>query len=89
MTTINKFLEIYLHYFALAQLVHWVNWISLAERWYNSSYHTAIEMIPYEALYGQPSPTVTSYIQGNINVQVVDTILLNQEDIILILWENV
>ncbi|XP_057790876.1 uncharacterized protein LOC131007985 [Salvia miltiorrhiza] len=32
----------------------WTLWLSLAEHWYNTNYHTGIKMSPFEALYGQP-----------------------------------
>lgn len=30
----------------------WKNWLSLAEMWYNSSFHAAIGCTPFKALYG-------------------------------------
>jgi hypothetical protein len=30
----------------------WKQWISLAEFWYNSVFHSAIDMSPFQALYG-------------------------------------
>jgi hypothetical protein len=32
----------------------WSQWLSLAEFWYNTSYHTTIGRSPFEALYGAP-----------------------------------
>ncbi|GJV86953.1 reverse transcriptase [Tanacetum coccineum] len=34
----------------------WFKWIPLAELWYNSNYHSAIDTTPFEALYGQSPP---------------------------------
>lgn len=32
----------------------WFHWLSLAEWWYNTSYHTFLNLTPFEALYGFP-----------------------------------
>ncbi|KAK6162149.1 hypothetical protein DH2020_001990 [Rehmannia glutinosa] len=35
----------------------WAHWLVFAEYWYNTSYHSAIKMSPFEALYGyKPTP---------------------------------
>ena len=34
----------------------WASWLSLAEFWYNTSFHTTLNMTPFQALYGfEPS----------------------------------
>lgn len=48
---VNKCLETYLRCFASSQPIHWAKWLPLVEWWYNTSYHTTIQMTPYEALY--------------------------------------
>jgi hypothetical protein len=47
----------------------------LAEWWYNTSYHMTTKMTPYEAMYGQSPPTITTYITGTSKVQYIDTML--------------
>lgn len=35
----------------------WKQWLPLAEWWYNTNFHTAIKMTPFEACYGyKPMP---------------------------------
>lgn len=36
----------------------WAEWLPMAEWWYNTSYHTSAGMSPYEAMYGQPPPSI-------------------------------
>jgi hypothetical protein len=31
----------------------WMKWLSLAEYWYNTSFHSAIGRSPFQALYGR------------------------------------
>jgi hypothetical protein len=32
----------------------WSSWLSLAEYWYNTTYHSTLGISPFEALYGHP-----------------------------------
>nr|XP_027118561.1 uncharacterized protein LOC113735771 [Coffea arabica] len=46
----------------------WNQWLSLVEWWYNTTHHTAIQITPFEALYGIPLPqlAVGPYLQTRI-----------------------
>ena len=57
----------------------WVKWLPLAEWWYNTSYHTAIQTTPYEAMYGQPPPLHLPYLLGDSKVEAVDRSLQARE----------
>jgi transposase InsO family protein len=61
---VNKFLETYLRCFASKKPHQWAQWIPLTEWWYNTSYHGATKMTPYEVVYGQKPLLVTSYLPG-------------------------
>jgi transposase InsO family protein len=69
---VNKCLETYLRCFASEKQNQWAQWLPLAEWWYNTSYHTATRMTPFEAVYGQKPPSVLSYLPGTSKVQAVD-----------------
>lgn len=39
----------------------WLQWLPLAEFWYNTSHHSSIRMTPFEAFYGYPPPIHIPY----------------------------
>ena len=45
-------METYLRCFVHACPSKWVNWLPLAEFWYNSTFHSALGRTPFEVLYG-------------------------------------
>lgn len=49
---VNQCLETFLRCFVHSCPAKWMNWLSAAEFWYNSSHHSAIGWSPFEALYG-------------------------------------
>lgn len=51
---VNQCLETFLRCFAHACPSKWVQWVSLAEFWYNSSFHSSLGRSPFEVLYGFP-----------------------------------
>jgi hypothetical protein len=59
---VNKCLETYLRCFASERQNQWAQWLPLVGWWYNTSYHTATCMTPFEAVYGQNPPSVLSYL---------------------------
>jgi hypothetical protein len=49
---VNQCLEAYLRCFVHACPKQWSSWLSVAEFWYNTSYHSALGKSPFEVLYG-------------------------------------
>lgn len=57
----------------------WSKWLSLAEWWYNTNHHSAINTTPFEVVYGQKPPLHVPYIGGDSRVEVVDRTLTVRE----------
>lgn len=51
---VNQCMEGYLRCFVHSCPNKWKDWLSLAEFWYNTSYHSSLDKTPFEVLYGQP-----------------------------------
>jgi hypothetical protein len=49
---VNQYVETFLRCFVHACPKKWSSWFSLAEFWYNSSYHSSLQGSPFEVLYG-------------------------------------
>ncbi|GJW47595.1 retrotransposon-related protein [Tanacetum coccineum] len=82
---VNRCVECYLRCMTSEQPKEWVNWIALAEFWYNTNYHTAINTTPFEVVYGQKPPTHVSYMAGDSHVEAVDRSLVAREVAIALL----
>ena len=61
---VNCCLENYLRCFTGAQPKNWIQWLSWAEWSYNTTYHTATKISPYEAAYRQAPPPVVGFEVG-------------------------
>ncbi|GKE22498.1 retrotransposable element Tf2 [Tanacetum coccineum] len=76
---VNRSLECYLRCMCGEKPKEWVNWIPLAEYWYNTSYHTTIKTTPYHVVYGQAPPDHITYTKGDSLVDAVDRSLSARE----------
>ena len=85
---VNKSLEHYLRAFAVDRPSTWVEWLPLAEFWFNTNFHTSIKMTPFETLYGYPPPRVLDYVAGTTRIDVVDLMLRDRQQILSLLKMN-
>ncbi|KAL1218617.1 hypothetical protein V5N11_018384 [Cardamine amara subsp. amara] len=60
----------------------WSQWLPLAEWWYNTTYHSAIHITPFEVLFGQSPPTHLPYLPGERSSAVIDRSMQQWENII-------
>ncbi|WVZ56374.1 hypothetical protein U9M48_006918 [Paspalum notatum var. saurae] len=72
---VNQCLEMYLRCVIHDTPKQWKKWLSLAELWYNSSYHSAINCSPFKALYGQEPNLMAETAIASSTVSVVNDIL--------------
>ena len=57
---VNQCMESYVRCMTFQEPKKWMSWLSLAEFWYNTSFHTALNITPFQALYGFPPPQISS-----------------------------
>jgi hypothetical protein len=57
----------------------WVKWVSLAEWWYNTTFHSSIGKTPFEALYGFPPPLHIPYIPKDATEKDVEEFMQDRE----------
>nr|GEX39982.1 reverse transcriptase [Tanacetum cinerariifolium] len=57
-----------------------MRWLSLAEWWYNTNHHYAINITPYEIVYDQSLPIYVPYVGEDSSVELVDRSLTVREE---------
>jgi hypothetical protein len=82
---VNKCLETYLRCMCADKPSSWYHWLTLAEWWYNTNYHTSINCTPFEVVYGQPPPIHLPYLPGEATAAAVDRSLSAREAVIQLL----
>jgi len=85
---VNKSLEHYLRAFATNKPHSWVDWLPLAEFWFNTNFHTSTKLTPFETLFGYPSPSLLDYIPGTTKVDNVDVHLRTRQQLLSLLKQN-
>ena len=79
---LNRCLETYLCCFAHRKPKSWAHYLSWAEFWYNTSFHTVAKTTPFRIVYGWDPPSFLTYEAGSFIFLVVDQQLLNRDAIL-------
>nr|KYP73804.1 Retrotransposable element Tf2 [Cajanus cajan] len=85
---VNQCLEQYLRAFTSDHPNQWHTHLSWAELCYNTTFHTAIEMTPHQALYGSNPRLLPTYTPGTASVDEVDLTLVDRQEIQQLLQAN-
>lgn len=72
---VNQCVQMYLRCAVQDSPKTWKSWLSLAELWYNSSFHTALGCSPFKALYGyEPNVGAVPSVPSDTSTSVTETI---------------
>jgi hypothetical protein len=80
-------LEGYFRCFTHACPTKWIQWLSLAEFWYNTSFHSALGKSPFEVLYAR-SPRQLSLVPANLSSSVDLQSWLEEHQVMQALWKQ-
>ena len=63
----------------------WSKLLPVAQWWYNTNYHTAAQITPYEVMFNQPLPLHLPYLPGETKNALVERTLQRREAMIHLL----
>lgn len=85
---VNRSLQQYLCCLSSQTPKQWSHHLPWAEFWYNTTFHRAIGITPFPALYGRSLPVITRYLLGSTIIQEVDKALCNRDELLRRLKQN-
>ena len=84
----NRGLETYLRCFAGDKPRTWAKFLQWAEFSNNTSFHSAIQMSPFQALYGREPPSLVRFENGSTNNAELETRLRERDDNLALLRQQ-
>lgn len=85
---VNRCLECDLRCMTFERPKAWPHWLPLAEWWYNTSFHSALKLTPYEVVYGQKPPPLLPYMALDSHIDAADRSLQSREATMRVLKAN-
>lgn len=82
---VNHCLETYLRCMTGECPTRWATWLSLAELWYNTTFHSSTKMTPFQVLNGHQPPLHLPYVLGDSSLPAVDQRMKKRECMIAVL----
>lgn len=86
--SLNRCLETYLRCITGHKTFDWSKGLSLAEFWYNSNFHSAIGMTPFNAFYGYDPPQLTFELVAQTKLDSVHLVLRERQLMSKVLQDN-
>ena len=68
--------------------LQWLQWLHLAEWWYNSTYHTSTKMTHFQSVYGYVPPRWNKFVQGDAKVHAVKSQLEENQRVMQVLKDT-
>lgn len=66
----------------------WLQWLHVAEWWYNTNFHTGLLSTPFEALYGYTPPQLSLCPLLETNVPAAEGAMMKRQQLLQILKDN-
>ncbi|KFK22868.1 hypothetical protein AALP_AAs42979U000100, partial [Arabis alpina] len=85
----NRGMETLLRCFSSDKPRCWVQFLHWAELCYNTSYHTAIRMSPFQAVYGREPPTLLKFENGSTSNADLESKLRERDAMIQLLKQHI
>lgn len=79
---VNKTIAMYLLCLTGDRPRTWLDWLPWAEFCYNSSFHSALKMTPFQVVYGRPPPQLLPYTAATARTATVDQLLQDRDEYI-------
>ncbi|KAL5765478.1 hypothetical protein ACOSP7_016095 [Xanthoceras sorbifolium] len=80
---VNRTLEQYLRCYCHKEQARWKECIPWTEYWYNTTHHAAINMSPFEIMYGRTPPSLSTYELGTAANDEVEKELMTRDEIMV------